>query len=534
MYFKFWIGHKKILLFRIPENTRNASASAVNFMPPQYYHPVSDISNSHSSTASDNVFLRGIDSPTNNSFNWNLKPLSSGLTDYRTNLDIPPNNVFQDGGNNMTGVNFDVNNPIEDYSTINYTNTVCDDDLKLLMLATQHIRLNNTCARNGKVPDGDLSSLYNGKHFDSYPNSSNMNLLNSPNQILTESEMLQNMKQNESSDFDRSLMIPLVDLTDRITLPMENQMNPSLLQQNANYILGGAFNEPRDWNHRYDSLPLNIEIEPVSEILLSKNVFVDQSNSNNGHRGIVPNYYKNKLDNSFQNMPSLSTEPPIYNNDKHRYQVDAGKVESLQNPMKTNNTSQFCTDNCAQIIHHNSYPPNASHPLRMNRNEYSPKENFSEKNYLSNSPRDLNGFKMNQMNFPPPMPTNVKKNIPFFDYSGKFMKNEHYYNVQNADMTTGNRNMEYANYISQSQNNNHYSSPIDTTYNYKKMCDGLNYGFNGGNVPHSVHLDESRVNNLGIPPMNMPPLGLPPHPILGGFFQSPLDSFSPGNIRNAR
>ncbi|XP_077286755.1 uncharacterized protein LOC143911649 isoform X2 [Arctopsyche grandis] len=525
----------KVVLNSIPENTRNASMSAVNFMPSQYYHSVSDISNSHSSTASDNAFLRGIDSPPNNGFNWNLKPLSSGLTDYRTNLDMPPNkpnNVFRDDGNNMTGVNFNENNPIDDYSSNNYNNTVCDDDLKLLMLATQHIRLNNTCVRNGKLSDGDLSSLYNGKHFESYPNSSNMNLLNSPNQMLNESEMLHNMKQNESSDFNRSLMIPLIDLTDRITMPMENHMDPSTLQHNANYILNGSFNEPRDWSLRYDSL--NIEIEPVTEIVLSSNVFVDQLNSNNSHRGNIPNYYKNKLDNSFPNMPSLSTEPPIYNNDKHRYQSDAGKVEALQNNMKTNNGSQFCTDNCAQIIHHNSYPLNAPHAHRMSRNEYSPKENYSEKNYLPNSPRDMNGFKINQMNFPPPMPPNVKKNIPFFDYSGKFMKNEHYYNAQNADMTTGNRNMEYANYISQSQNNNHYSSPIDTVYNYKKMCDGLNYGFNGGNVPHSVHLDESRVNNLGIPPMNMPPLGLPPHPILGGFFQSPLDSFSPGNIRNAR
>lgn len=458
------------------------------------------------------------------------------MIDFRANLDIPSNKYNKTNDlneNNIAGMPYDINNSIDEYSSSNFSDDLCNDDLKLLMLATQHIRLNNTCIRNNGLSD-DLSSMYYEKNFDSYSsNTPGVNILNSSNQMLTDPDLIHNIKSKDSCDlnlgYDRSLTIPLVDLTERITLPnVENHINSSL-QPNTNYMMNGQFPELRDWNNRFNqnrSLPLNIEIEPVNEILLGNNTLVDQSNNNISHRVNLPNYYKNKVDGSFSNSQSYMNESFLYN-DKHRYENDMNKIESQQSAMK-GNPAHFFNDN-SQINPHGNLPPNPSHIHGIHRHEYSPKENYSEKNFPPNSPRGINGYKFNNMNpnFIPRMSGNSKKKLPFVDYGGHFMPNDHY----NIDMSSGNRNMEFNKFMSQ---NNSFPQSMETLYNYKKVCDGLNYGFTGINIPPPLHIDDNRINNMGIPPVNMPPMGIPPHPIIGNFIQSPLEPFSPGNLRNAR
>lgn len=500
--------------------------SSCNFTQPQYYHQRSDAKPQQSPfTNRNNIFPR--DSESFNSFDWNVvpnKPAPSGIIDFRTNMDVPPIKYMKNDSNenNIPVGHYNLNNTVDEYAPNNFNDDLCNDDLKLLMLATQHIRLNNTCIRNNGLSD-DLSSMYYEKPFDSFPGNSGV-LLNSPGRMLADPDLTRNVKPKDCDlnlGYDRSLTIPLVDLTERITLPnMDGHIN-SGLQPNSNYMMNGPFSEMRDWNNRFNptrSLPLNIEIEPVNDILLGNNALLDQSNNNISHRGNLPNYYKNKVDCNFSNSQPYANEAFLYN-DKLRYESDMNKMESQQGGMK-GNPAHFFND---QVNPHGNLPPNPSHVHGMHRHEYSPKDNYSDKNFPPNSPRGVNGYKFNHMNsnFIPRMSGNSKKKLPFMEYGGPY---DHY----NVDISSGNRNMEYNKFGSQ---NNSFPQPIDPMYNYKKVCDGLNYGFNGINIPPPLHIDDNR---MGIPPVNIPPMGIPPHPIIGNFIQSPLEPFSPGNLRNAR
>lgn len=418
---------------------------------------------------------------------------------------------------NVNNVNYDGSNSYIDCSS------VPNFDINLLRMAAQEVCNNPNFNMNNSNNNNNNDLFTNGYGKVEYNNyNGNGNYADysqySPNQMM-DSPGGYSMKHrdNRMNGTDRSLTIPLLDLTDRNGYHhMGNNVMPQQMQKPSNYR-NGTLPEQYNWNNgRYpDSLPLNIDIDQIKDLY---------KNENNQRPILPPNYNNNKHDARMYNNPP----PPFtYDLNYNDVKVMDGNKEFNRNPAPEQQMTQ--EDALRKILNQR----NANAPMNTPPYRAISKANHFKSNNAYNY--DVGNYQHNQFVAAPPMTEQrnynnapVKKNaVQAYLEEQKFKEAETFaLALQREQMI---RNIEQANssYVTQKQL---YQRNVEMQ---KEIQENMRLTYkNQQNFQQAV--EEGRISGVMVPALGLPPAPLTTGSGNGKVLAAWLDWLPLMNLRNFR